>query len=93
MQYFLTTTKIYYYIDDDYEVGLILEQSNTNIIDIEIKTSTKIQSKNLRELVCLAQNSKKLFKSSFIFYIGEHILPMQKDEYKFTALPVSILLN
>ena len=87
------TTKIYHYRDADYEVDFVLEQSNTNIIGIEVKSSTKIKSSELRGLVKLAQNSGELFKGGFVFYMGEHIVPMQKDGYKFLALPISVLLN
>ena len=87
------TTKIYHYRDADYEVDFVLEQSNTNIVGIEVKSSTNIKSSELRGLVKLAQNSGELFKGGFIFYMGEHIVPMQKDGYKFLVLPISILLN
>jgi len=87
------TTKIYHYRDADYEVDFVLEQSSTHIIGIEIKSSTKIKSSELRGLVKLAQNSGELFKGGFIFYMGEHIVPMQKDGYKFLVLPISILLQ
>lgn len=86
-------TKIYHYRDADYEVDFVLEQSNTNIIGIEVKSSTNIKSSELRGLVKLAQNSGKLFKGGFVFYMGEHIVPMQKDGYKFLVLPISVLLN
>ncbi len=87
------TTKIYHYRDADYEVDFVLEQSNANIIGIEVKSSTNIKSSELRGLVKLAQNSGELFKGGFIFYMGEHIIPMQKDGYKFLVLPISVLLN
>ena len=87
------TTKIYHYRDADYEVDFVLEQSNTHIIGIEIKSSTKIKSSELRGLVKLAQNSGELFRGGFIFYMGEHIVPMQKDGYKFLVLPISMLLR
>jgi predicted AAA+ superfamily ATPase len=85
------TTKIYHYRDADYEVDFVLKQSNTNIIGIEVKSSTSIKSSELRGLVKLAQNSGDLFKGGYIFYMGEHIIPMQKDGYMFLALPISIL--
>lgn len=87
------TTKIYHYRDADHEVDFVLEQSNANIIGIEVKSSTNIKSSELRGLVKLAQNSGELFKGGFIFYMGEHIVPIQKDGYKFLVLPISILLN
>lgn len=87
------TTKIYHYRDADYEVDFVLEQSNTNIIGIEVKASTSIKSSELRGLVKLAQNSGDNFRGGFIFYMGEHIIPMQKEGYKFLALPISVLLS
>jgi len=84
-------TKIYHYRDADYEVDFVLEQSNADIIGIEVKSSTNIKSSELRGLVKLAQNAKELFRGGFIFYMGEHIIPMQKDGYKFLALPLSVL--
>ncbi len=87
------TTKIYHYRDADYEVDFVLEQSNTQIIGIEVKSSTTIKSSELRGLVKLAQNSGKLFKGGFIFYMGKHIVPMQKEGYKFLGLPISMLFN
>ena len=86
-------TKIYHYRDSDYEVDFVLEQSNTHIIGIEVKSSTNIKSSELRGLVKLAQNSGKLFQGGFVFYMGEHIVPMQKDGYKFLVLPISILIH
>lgn len=87
------TTKIYHYRDADYEVDFVLEQSNTNIIGIEVKASTNLKSSELRGLVKLAQNSGDNFKGGLIFYMGEHIIPMQKEGYKFLALPLSVLLS
>ena len=87
------TTKIYHYRDANYEVDFVLEHSNTNIIGIEVKSSTNIKSSDLKGLVKLAQNSGELFKGGFVFYMGEHIVPMQKDGYKFLVLPISVLLN
>lgn len=91
--YSTKTTKIYHYRDSDYEVDFVLEQNNTNIIGIEVKASTKIKNSELRGLVKLAQNSGKLFKGGFIFYMGEHIVPIKKDGYNFLILPISILIN
>lgn len=85
------TTKIYHYRDAEYEVDFVLEQSNANIIGIEVKSSTNIKSSELKGLVKLAQNAGELFKGGYIFYMGEHIIPMQKDGYKFLALPLSVL--
>jgi len=74
-------------------VDFVLEQSNANIIGIEVKASTSIKSSELRGLVKLAQNSGDNFRGGFIFYMGEHIIPMQKEGYKFLALPISVLLS
>ena len=65
----------------------------SSIIGIEVKSSTKINSSELRGLVKLAQNSGDLFMGGYIFYMGEHILPIKKDGYSFTILPIALLIR
>lgn len=86
-------TDIYHYRDGNHEVDFVLEQKNGSIIAIEVKSSTKIDSSELRGLVKLAQNSGDLFLGGYIFYMGEHILPIAKDGYSFTILPISLLIK
>jgi len=47
------STKIYHYRDGDFEVDLVLEQNNGNIIGIEVKSTATIKSSDLRGLVKL----------------------------------------
>lgn len=85
------STNIYHYRDGSYEVDFVLEQKNTNILGIEVKASTSIKSSELRGLVKLAQNSGDLFQGGYIFYMGEHIVPISKDGYRFLIVPISLL--
>ena len=84
-------TDIYHYRDGIYEVDFVLEQKSGMIIGIEVKSSTSVKSSELKGLVKLAQNSGELFLGGYIFYMGEHILPITKDGYSFTILPLSLL--
>jgi predicted AAA+ superfamily ATPase len=85
------TTKIYHYRDGNYEVDLVLEQKNGNIIAIEVKSGTNIKEKHLKGLVNLAKNAGDNFLQGYIFYSGEKLLPISKDGYNFLLVPLSIL--
>jgi predicted AAA+ superfamily ATPase len=85
------STKIYHYRDGDFEVDLVLEQNNGNIIGIEVKSTATIKSSDLRGLVKLAQNSSDSFICGYIFYGGNEILPISKDGYDFWMIPLSVL--
>jgi len=86
-------TDIYHYRDGIYEVDFVLEQKSGSIIGIEVKSSTSVKSSELKGLVKLAQNSGELFLGGYVFYMGEHILPITKDGYSFTILPLSLLIG
>ncbi|MEA1892073.1 MAG: ATP-binding protein [Campylobacterota bacterium] len=86
-------TQIYHYRDGNSEVDFVLEQKDSSIVGIEVKSSTKIDSSELKGLVKLAKNSGDLFLGGYIFYMGEHILPISKDGYIFTILPISLLIK
>jgi predicted AAA+ superfamily ATPase len=85
------STKIYHYRDEAYEVDLVLEQKNGNIIAIEVKSGTNIKDEHLRGLVKLAKNAGDNFLQGFIFYGGEKILPISKEGYTFWLVPLSVL--
>ena len=87
------TTKIYHYRDGNYEVDLVLEQKNGNIVAIEIKSGTNIKEEHLRGLVRLAKNAKDNFLQGYIFYGGEKLLPISKDGYNFWLVPFSVLIG
>jgi len=87
------STKIYHYRDGSYEVDLVLEQKNGNIVAIEVKSSATLKTEYLRGLVRLAQNAGDNFKAGYIFYGGEKILPLSKDGYDFWAIPFAVLFG
>ncbi|RUM71128.1 MAG: ATP-binding protein [Sulfurovum sp.] len=87
------STKIYHYRDGDFEVDLVLEQKNGNIVAIEVKASSTLKTEYLRGLVRLAQNTGDNFKAGYIFYGGDEILPMSRDGYDFWAIPFGVLFG
>jgi len=87
------STKIYHYRDGDFEVDLVLEQKNGNIVAIEVKVSSSLKTEYLRGLVRLAQNTGDNFKAGYIFYGGDEILPMSRDGYDFWAIPFGVLFG
>ncbi len=89
--YAAKSTKIYHYREGIDEVDFVLEQKDTTIIGIEVKASTSIKSSELKGLVKLAQNSGDLFKGGYLFYMGEHIILISKEGYKFLIVPIALL--
>ena len=86
-------TKIYHYRDADYEVDLVLEQKNSKIVGIEVKSSATIKTDYVRGLVRLAKNAKENFEAGYIFYGGNEILPISKEGYTFWCIPFGILFG
>jgi len=87
------STKIYHYRDADYEVDLVLEQKNSKIVAIEIKSSATIKTEYTRGLIQLAKNAKENFLHGYIFYGGDEILPISKDGYTFWCIPFGVLFG
>ncbi len=87
------STQIYHYRDGNYEVDLVLEQKNGNIVAIEVKSSATLKTEYLRGLVKLAENAGDNFKAGYIFYGGDEILPMSRDGYEFWAIPFGVLFG
>jgi len=84
-------TQIFHYRDADYEVDLVLEQKNGNIIAIEVKSTANIKVEHLRGLAKLAQNAGDRFLQGYIFYGGDEVLPISKDGFTFWLIPLSVL--
>ena len=84
-------TQIYHYRDGNYEVDLVLEQKNGNIVAIEVKATATIKVEHLRGLVKLAQNAGDKFLQGYVFYGGDEVLPISKDGYTFWLIPLGIL--
>lgn len=87
------STKIYHYRDGNYEVDLVLEQKNSMIVAIEVKSSATIKAEYTRGLVRLAKNAKDNFLAGYIFYGGDKVLPLSKDEYTFWCIPFGVLFG
>jgi predicted AAA+ superfamily ATPase len=87
------STKIYHYRDGNYEVDLVLEQKNGNIVAVEVKSSSVIKTEYLRGLVRLAQNAKDKFLYGYIFYGGDEVLPISKDGFTFWCIPFGVLFG
>ena len=86
-------TKIYHYRDGNYEVDLVLEQKNSKIVAIEIKSSATIKTEYTRGLVQLAKNAKENFLEGYVFYGGDEVLPISKDGYTFWCIPFGVLFG
>lgn len=87
------STKIYHYRDANYEVDLVLEQKNSKIVGIEIKSSAVIKTEYIRGLMQLAKNAKENFLCGYIFYGGHEVLPISKDGYTFWCIPFGVLFG
>lgn len=87
------TTKIYHYRDADYEVDLVLEQKNSKIVGVEVKSSATIKVEYARGLVRLAKNAEENFEAGYIFYGGNEILPISKEGYTFWCIPFRVLFG
>ena len=85
------SVQMYHYRDGDYEVDLVLEQKNGNIIAIEVKATATIKVEHLRGLVRLAQNAGDAFVQGYLFYGGDEVLPISKDGFTFWLIPLSVL--
>ena len=85
------STQMYHYRDGDYEVDLVLEQKNGNIIAIEVKATATIKVEHLRGLVKLARNAGDNFLQGYIFYGGDEVLPISKDGFTFWLMPLGVL--
>lgn len=80
-------TKLFFYrTTDKKEIDFIIER-NQKIIAVEVKLSQTVTLKDFNNIIDL-KNSSKNFKSGFVLYTGEDILPFGKDIF---AIPVKIL--
>lgn len=80
--------ELYHFRNGDYEVDLILERSNGDIIGIEVKSSRTLHSDDMRGLVHLKKIAGKKFKRGIILHPGSQIEPMDKDIW---AMPIQSL--
>jgi len=91
--YAAKSTKIYHYRDASYEVDLVLEQKNSKIVAIEVKSSSTIRAEYVNGLLRLAKNAKENFEAGYIFYGGHEVLPISKEGYVFWCIPFGVLFG
>ena len=75
------------------EVDLVLEQTNGEIIGIEVKASASVNLRDFKGLSVLAEYAGKKFKQGYLFYTGNHVLPFRYNEFVFQALPISLIIG
>lgn len=84
-----TDCKLMYYRDaDQYEVDIVIEHPNGQIIGVEVKAAATVQERDLRGLKKLANLAAQDFKMGVILYDGDETLPLGNS---FWAMPVSSL--
>lgn len=74
------------------EVDLVLEQSNHDIIGIEIKASASVDARDFKGLNKLAEQAGKKFRHGVLLYTGRELLPFTQGTHKHYALPLGLLL-
>ncbi len=72
------------------EVDLVIEQSNGDIIGIEVKASSTINQRDFKGLRVLSEFTGKKFTQGILFYTGQEVLPFRFDDKQFYALPISL---
>jgi uncharacterized protein len=86
-------TMLYHFRDKKQnEVDLVLEQSNGEIIGIEIKASVSVTTRDFKGLNILADYAGQKFRHGVLFYTGKDVLPFKQGEHRFYALPLGLLM-
>ena len=75
------------------EVDLVLEQSNGQIIGIEIKAASTVNLSDFSGLARLAEFSGNRFSRGILFYSGQEALPFKVGEHVFYALSIGLFLK
>ncbi len=70
------------------EVDLVLENRAGDLVGIEVKASSKVESKDFGGLRLLEELSPTRFQRGFVFYTGEHVVPFGKNLH---AVPIAML--
>ncbi|MGB4248125.1 MAG: ATP-binding protein [Pseudohongiellaceae bacterium] len=85
---------LYHFRDNrKHEVDLVIEQSNGEIIGVEIKASASIRMEDFKGLNILADYAGSKFRHGVVLYTGREILPFTHGQNKFHAVPVGLLLG
>ncbi len=86
-------TTIFHYREAQYEVDLVLERSDGSIVGIEVKASATLKPEFARGLLRLTHNVGEAFRAGYIFYGGDHLLPLTQEGVTFWCLPLSLLFG
>lgn len=87
VKYSAKLTKLFFYrTTDKEEIDFIIER-NQKIIALEVKLSRTVNLKDFKYIIDLKKSSKN-FKSGFVLYMGDDILPFGDDLF---AVPVMLL--
>jgi len=83
----------YFYRDKSmYEIDIILDIGQGNLIAIEIKAKESLKKQDFYGIQKLRRLIGKKLKKAYIFYLGKLLYPTEiKDNFKVTALPMSVL--
>jgi len=91
-QWALNDVSIYHFRDkNQHEVDIVLEQTNGQLVGVEIKASASVEIKDFKGLIKLAEFSGERFSHGVIFYSGNDILPFHQKDKKFYAIPIGVL--
>jgi predicted AAA+ superfamily ATPase len=74
----------------DLEVDLVLEKQGGEIVGIEVKSNTTVNTHDFAALKLLANKAKTQFKAGYVLYAGTARIPFGD---KLTALPISALFE
>lgn len=84
--------KLYHFRDKNKnEVDIILEQSNGDVIGIEVKASSTVGKNDFKGINKFAELVGDRLKSAFVFYTGSRVLPFKIGERTYHAIPLSTL--
>ena len=69
----------------------MLELDNGDLIGLEVKASSSIDTRDFNGLSKLAEFAGDRFLRGYLLYSGTEILPFKKGEKEFYALPIGVL--
>ena len=75
-------------ISSGQEVDLVVEDRSGGLVGIEVKSSAKVDKKDLSGLRLLAEMTGERFRQGCVLYRGNEVVPFGRDLY---AVPVEYL--
>lgn len=70
------------------EIDFIIERSDGKLIAVEVKATSKIESKDFNHIKAFEDETKDKFLRGILFYTGSEIIPFSKNLF---AMPISSL--